>query len=568
MGVFRFRCVELLLTITVAVAMAPSLVHAGQLVDAPVLWTADDMRPLEETPAERDPIVHWTFYEAGFSRPTEYLLNFPRLVRRIGAPFGVEKDPESVNMNRLGEVPNSSWFTNRIGLFPLPPSALELGPNEMRGPSHDAPWSVVGAKTQGVTPGFTIEDANGNRFLIKFGTLTAPVAPTAAGVVSQRLLWAAGYWVPQDEVVHFRPEELALAEGVQMRDASGHKRLMTSEDLESILDRVEHMPDGRIRALSSRFLSGRPIGPFDYQGRREDDPNDTISHQYRRELRALNVFAEWLIHFDTKQQNTLDMVIEGPAGPYVRHYLIDFASTLGTGAEGFAGNWGWEVSLDPAAIVGRALGVGIAVPDYRQVQLNAEMPAAGWYESEQFSANGFRPMMQNPAFQRMSVRDGYWAAKILSAFTDEHLRVAAAQGQYRDAATREYMARTLAERRDKICEYWFDRVAPMDFFIVRGKEVVWQDLGLRNSVYEGASAYRVRLRAVDAEREGNDADWTTVNRTAVRTDISSISDEPVGTHPFVELTVQVDRGDSFGPSVRCYVSRVSGRVVEVQRDRR
>ena len=38
-------------------------------------------------------------------------------------------------------------------------------------------------------------------------------------------------------------------------------------------------------------------------------------------------------------------------------------------------------------------------------------------------------------------------------------------------------------------------------------------------------------------------------------------------NPDVEVEVQVDRGDGFGPSVRCYVAAASGRVVEVQRDR-
>ena len=36
------------------------------------------------------------------------------------------------------------------------------------------------------------------------------VAPTAAGVISQRVLWAAGYWVPQDEVVQFRRDDLVM----------------------------------------------------------------------------------------------------------------------------------------------------------------------------------------------------------------------------------------------------------------------------------------------------------------------------------------------------------------------
>ena len=445
MGVRRFRCVEILVLLLLPLGAA-----AQPLEDRPVVWQADDRRPLEEVPAGRDPILHWTYWEAGFARPTEYFLNLPRLVRRLGAPFGVEKDIASASVNRLGEVPNSSWFTNRIGMFPLSPSALELGPNERRGPSHEAPWRVVGAKTQGVTPGFTIEDATGQRFLIKFGPASAPVAPTAAGVISQRLLWAAGYWVPEDEVVHFRPEDLVLAEGVQVRGEGGKKRPMVQADLDAIFERVERTDDGRIRALSSRFLTGRPIGPFDYQGRRDDDPNDTLPHELRRELRGLKVFADWLLHFDTKQQNSLDMVVDGPEGQYVRHYLIDFASTLGTGADGPVDNWGWEVSVDPAATVRRTLMFGAGTPQHRQVDLNEDMPAAGWYESEVFTANGFRPMMQNPAFQRMTVRDGYWAAKIVSAFTDKHLHAAVAQGQYRDEATADFMAATLAARRDKI----------------------------------------------------------------------------------------------------------------------
>lgn len=550
----RFRCVEVALLLLV-----PGLAVGQPLEDRPVVWQADDRRPLEEIPAGRDPQVHWTYWEAGFARPTEFALNLPRLVRRLGAPFGVEKDRESASMNRLGEVPNSTWFTNRIGLFPLPPSALELGPNEGRGPSRAAPWKVVGAKTEGVTPGFTIEDATGSRYLIKFGPATAPVAPTAAGVVSQRLLWAAGYWVPEDEIVHFRPEDLVLGEGIEVRDEAGEKRPMVRADLDLILDKVEHMEDGRIRALSSRFLSGRPIGPFDFQGLREDDPNDTLPHELRRELRGLNVFSEWIIHFDTKQQNTLDMVVAGPDGPYVRHYLIDFASTLGTGAEGPINNWGWEVSLDPAAILGRTLAFGIPVPQYRQVSLDEEMPDAAWFESEVFTANGFRPMMQNPAFQRMSDRDGYWAAKILSAFTNEHLRVAVAQGQYRDQATADYMARTLAARRDNICRYWFDRVAPLDFFVVRAGQVFFQDLALRHDLYDGEPRYRAKVRGVDAGRDGEDTAWVDLERTRIE----------LGEYdtPFIEVEVQVDRGDGFGPSVNCYIATTSWRVVEVRRDR-
>lgn len=559
MAAFRSLHAELLLLVLIL----PLAAVAAPLEDRPVVWQADDARPLEVLPADREPLLHWTCYEAGFARPTEYALNFPRLVRRLGRPFGVEKDPESANVNRLGEVPNSSWFTNRIGIFPMPPSALALGPNASDGPSRAAPWRIVGVKNEGVTPSFTIVDALGQRFLIKFGPAYAPVAPTAAGVISQRLLWAIGYWVPQDEVVHFDPEDLVLSDGVQILDATDHKRPMTRADLDAILDRVERMDDGHIRALSSRFLEGRPIGPFDYLGQREDDPNDTIGHELRRELRGLNVFSEWLNHFDTKQQNSLDVVVEGPEGPFVRHYLIDFASTLGTGAAGSDVHWGWEVSLDPAAVLRRSFSFGAVIPDYRRVAEQEDLPDAAWFESEQFSANGFRPMLENPAFQRMSVRDGYWAAKILSAISNEHLRVAVEQGQYRDAATTDYMVRTLAERREKICRYWFDRVAPLDFFVVRGPNLFWQDLGLRNEVYPRTARYRARVRAVDAGRDGPAAEWIELGTTSVALDVQRATDQ----WPFLEVEVQVDRGEGFGPGVRCYVARASRRVVEVQRDR-
>ena len=208
------------------------------------------------------------------------------------------------------------------------------------------------------------------------------------------------------------------------------------------------------------------------------------------------------------------------------------------------------------------------MPDYRQVELQSDMPDAAWYESEAFSANGFRPMLQNPAFQRMSVRDGYWAAKILSAFTDEHLRTAVAQGQYRDEKTAAYMTRTLAERRDKICRYWFDRVAPLDFFIQRGHEIVWQDLGASRGIYESTPVYRAKIRSVDADRDGaDDVAWIEIASTSISLEQESVTAKSVSTHPFVELEVEVDRGQGFGPGVYCYLSRVSGRVVEVHRDR-
>ena len=65
---------------------------------------------------------------------------------------------------------------------------------------------------------------------------------------------------------------------------------------------------------------------------RSDDPNDIIPHEHRRELRGYRVFCAWLNHDDSRAINSLDM-IEGPEGrKYIRHYMFDFGSILGSGS--------------------------------------------------------------------------------------------------------------------------------------------------------------------------------------------------------------------------------------------
>ena len=57
--------------------------------------------------------------------------------------------------------------------------------------------------------------------------------------------------------------------------------------MEAILDNIIPQPDGTLRCVASKFLSGKPVGIFDYHGRRPDDANDRVDHEHRRELRAL-----------------------------------------------------------------------------------------------------------------------------------------------------------------------------------------------------------------------------------------------------------------------------------------
>ena len=74
---------------------------------------------------------------------------------------------------------------------------------------------------------------------------------------------------------------------------------------------MPRLADGRVRVTASRYLAGRPIGPFRYYGTRTDDPNDVIPHENRRELRGLRLFAAWTNHDDTRAHNTQDVTVHG-----------------------------------------------------------------------------------------------------------------------------------------------------------------------------------------------------------------------------------------------------------------
>jgi hypothetical protein len=220
------------------------------------------------------------------------------------------------------------------------------------------------------------------------------------------------------------------------------------------------------RALASKFIDGNPLGPFSFEGRRRGDDNDRIPHQHRRELRGYRVFSAYLNHTDSRQANTFDsFMTTGPEEKgYVLHYLIDFGSTLGSGTILHKN----KVHLDDyyfnyGKVAASTLSLGGYVPDWEKAH-DPEMLSVGLYESKSFNPEKWRPPYPNPAFQAMTPRDAFWAAKILMRISDEHLAAAVEEGQYGDPQVKKYLLKTLIERRDRTARAWFSKVNPLDNF--------------------------------------------------------------------------------------------------------
>lgn len=412
-----------------------------------VITRVDDTHNIEE-PAEIE-----------FYRIPHHLNNF--IDRQIRLGLDPVPPPPAEDVNRLGEVPNSSWYENRTGQ--LSPSDVGRGPGgEDRGPEPYKPWAITGMKSGGRNPGFLFEDSRGVRYICKFDKRGEPVVATAAGVISNRLLWASGYHVPDDRIVFFERADLNIGEGATRKLPDGTKVPIERSDIDHLLESTStQLQDGSYRVLVSRFLPGRPVGGYSYRGTRKDDPNDTIPHQNRRSLRALRVFGAWLNHVDLKVDNTLDLFTREEDRQFIRHYLVDFDGCLG-------GYWaarheeriGSAYELDLAELVTGVPQLGLLRRPYenQKAPIDEEI---GLFEADIFDPAAWKPNYLNDQLSSCTAADAFWAGTILAQIDEERIRHAVVCARYSEEATVHRMTRILEERRVKTLDWALRRVTPV-----------------------------------------------------------------------------------------------------------
>ena len=81
------------------------------------------------------------------------------VVNTLGHP-GELRDVRALNVNTVDEVPDSSWFTNRIGRNAMSTESIRRGPDRAESINVTG-WKVSGGKSAGVQPGFRMTDAEG-----------------------------------------------------------------------------------------------------------------------------------------------------------------------------------------------------------------------------------------------------------------------------------------------------------------------------------------------------------------------------------------------------------------------
>lgn len=524
----------------------------------------DDRQPIPEPKTQHINIAA-DIIAKQFADQLEQSLDLSRQLRNLTG-----KRKQAYNIDSFGEVPNSSWFTNRNAHERLSVDEVRRGPDTETGPPATGTWTVIRAKTEGVTPGFHIEDSRGEKYVMKFDPKGYSELATGAELVGTKLFHAAGYNVPENYLVWFDPSVLKIGSNVEITDKEGRQRLMQTSDLQEILERIEKQSDGRIRAVASRYVRGKLKGPFYYIGTRDDDPNDFIPHQHRRELRGLRVMAAWLNHFDTKANNTLD--VYDPAG-FIKHYLIDFGSTLGSqGDEPMPPYIGYEESVDIHEILKSTASLGMFVEPWEKVG-GITYPAIGHYRSYDFKPERYKFILPNPAFELMTHRDGYWGAKMVMSFSDEQIRAAVSTAQYSNPEAAEYLIRTIIERRDIIGQYWFEKMPPLDFFAVEpleNKDVIsFRDLAIDWGVGDPEKrAYRYVLQSGSHVFASGEVD--VANLAVLLPSISDFEQNKQKDYLHLQVFAKTSQNGAWSQAVHAFMEpdKVSGqfRLAGVQRE--
>ena len=126
-----------------------------------VVWTGLDLRSAGRRFYDDDPITREpASQDASKAAPQDVDLFVDLMLNLFTRPGEAAMNVRAGNVNTVDEVPDSSWFTNRIGTRPISADEAVRGPIEGPPPAPGT-WTITRAKSAGFSPGFTARDSNG-----------------------------------------------------------------------------------------------------------------------------------------------------------------------------------------------------------------------------------------------------------------------------------------------------------------------------------------------------------------------------------------------------------------------
>jgi hypothetical protein len=507
-----------------------------------------------DDPIAREPATQ----DASKAAPWDIDLFIDLSLNLFGRPGDSTPDVRAQSINTIDEVPDSSWFTNRIGTRAVTIDEAVRGPLVGDGPAPGR-WEVSRAKEAGAAPGFTMRDSRNETWFVSLDSRGNPEAATGALLVANKIFWTLGYWQVENFLISIRPDQLDIASTAVATPPSGKRRPMRRSDVDAVFERSQRSPDGSYRAIAARGVPGKVLGGFRYHGTRPDDPNDIIPHEHRRELRALKVFGGWTNLVDMKAGNTLDSLITENGRATVRHYLQDVGSAFGSGANGPHDYFeGWEYLHEGGLVWKRMFSLGFYISPWQTADYN-ENPAIGRFEGTRFDPRSWKPRVPAAAFLRARPDDDFWAARRVMAFSDDMVRAIAKSGAYSDPAAEKLLADVLIQRRDRIGAAFLPAVNPVVDVKLDGSGV----LTFANAAVDAkvatapAGGYAISWSRFDNDTNTATPIGTSTATAAGRGQAPSALPAASGAYVKVEISADVPANPSWKTPAAAYFQRTA-----------
>ena len=471
------------------------------------MWRDTDLNPVHAHIARYDSPLYWDGADNLVFRP-------------LSESLGLVTSGESVNVNSLDEVPDSAWFTNRIGARAMTPDEVARGactPDQILDAEHapDGSWLIDKGKTNGSTPGFRVTIPGKGKFLLKAEDKDdEPERQAASSVIGAAVFHAAGYWSACEQIVYVRSALFTMKPGLVSKANFQDEKPFDRAALEKML--AQSTIHGRVRMSASAWIPGQSIGEYRFTGTRDDDPNDVIPHEDRRDLRGMRVLASWIDRFDAREGNTFDTWMatdpkrtDSPG--IVLHYQLDTSEALGS-------VWAWEqisrrlgtsYVIDWGDIARDFVTLGIPLRPWDNAKREPSREIFGYFDAEHFVADRWKSEYPNAAFSRMTERDGAWMARILARFTPEMVHALAKSADFTDERDTRTLEATLDGRLARILDRYLTRLSPIADVKVDGDELCGVDLAMLRGVRR-ASAFRFSARIVNGRSLAATSDGTRV----------------------------------------------------------
>ncbi|HKE20096.1 MAG TPA: hypothetical protein VKB80_34720, partial [Kofleriaceae bacterium] len=255
---------------------------------------------------------------------------------------------------------------------------------------------------------------------------------------------------------------------------------------------------------------------------------------------------------------------------YVRHHLIDFGDSLGaSGERDKYQSEGYEGEFDWAAMGGRLFGFGLRYQDWLRLR-RAPYPSVGIFEADLFEPSSWRPTYPNPAFQKATRADTFWAAAILAHLDRTAITAAVAAAHYSDARAARLIIDVLLARRVKVLRHAFAGILPLADPSVRGLRVAMTDLAVAAGLPGPAGPPRYRFSVRWNRTARGDCELERGERGGPALDLGpSVASArrrfgaAFAADPFVTVTWQRMRGDGPGPRVELHLRVQSEHLIPV-----